>query len=176
VLVTGEAYFIQIESMDPGDAAREQNSQLRPVLAGVDDVNLLIAALTPLDQQTESSLSNASVESFVTPRTVDAAMDRLLIKLIPALQQHLDTLVGRDLGRAANADLAKSITRLLRRLGSWALECPHCQEPAVLRYLPRDRPPYAVFRYEHSKRLRHGASKSLGPLRLVHARAEETQS
>jgi hypothetical protein len=150
------------------DRNRERNASTpshRQTFA--DDINLLLAALTPRSEGSSKRSDRVLRQRPGTPAAVDASVDELVSQLMPDLQRHLDTLNGKTFGPEANADLAKSITRLLRRLGL-AIECPKCSEPAVsLRYDWCGTSVTPVFRYEHSASSRHGGTTALGPLKLI---------
>jgi hypothetical protein len=147
-------------------AKQVQNEKTTEPLA--DEINLIIKALTPPANNIRSTDMTTSKPGG-TPEAVDAAMDRLVLRLLPDLQRHLDTLVGRDFGEVANAELAKSITRLLRRLGC-CVECPKCHEPAsAVRFgdVGSRGGSRLVWKYEHSATVRHGGTLIVGPLKLV---------
>ena len=109
-----------------------------------------------------------------TPDGIDAAFTRLVAKLLPALADYLKQLEGLNLGVEKNADLAKCITRLLKRFDC-ALVCPHCQEKAgALRYTQCGNAVTPVFKYQH-QRTSHGGTKSVGPLNLVSGRPKVGQ-
>lgn len=129
------------------------------------DVLQLIHAVDPI-RIIEGSIQGACRPStHIGADAVEAAFNQLISRLVPTLQEHLDTLVGQDFGLEQNAKLSKAITRLLRRLGC-ALECPHCQERSVLRF-SRMKGEHGYFRYEHTPSKRHGGTKAVGPLKLL---------
>jgi hypothetical protein len=98
---------------------------------------------------------------------VDKAMDKIIERLLPDLNAHFKTLEGKDFGFEENTQLAKSITRLLRRLGC-CLECPKCRMPAVsLRYAPVGQKKTPVFTYEHKGIRRHGGTIAVNTLKIV---------
>jgi hypothetical protein len=88
-----------------------------------------------------------------------------MARLVPDLQRHLVALEGRNLGEIGNADFAKSLTRMLRRLG-FQLECCQCALPAVaLRYSRAGNA--NVFRFEHTPLVRHGGTTAIPRLELI---------
>lgn len=131
------------------------------------EVGLLVQALTPRSLLAVRQRGSQRFLDGASAQAVDDAMDNLVSRLVPDLQRHLDSLVGLNLGPKENGDLAKAITRLLRRLGRWRLACPHCKQPAVLRYLQPPNRPNGVFRYEHRPSVRHGGTIAVGPLKIV---------
>lgn len=130
------------------------------------DVKLLIAALLPPTKFNQSSHHATRLQHAVgTPDAVDEAVDLLMARLGPDLQRHLDSLDGRNLGKIGNAEFAKSLTRMLRRLG-FQLECCQCGLPAVaLRYSRAGNA--NVFRFEHTPSVRHGGTTAIPRLELI---------
>jgi len=133
------------------------------------DLNPLIYAILPAADGIDKVKGHSKSQLRPgTPEAVDAAIDANLVsRLLPELQRHLDSLVGKDFGTEGNRDLAKALTRLARRLGV-AFECPNCSAPAgSIRYSQYGMNRSSIWRYEHSNHLRHGGSATLGPLSLV---------
>jgi len=155
---------------DKGNAIESKSEELSS------DMDRLILALTPKGFQSFGEGASHGRIVGATALAVDNAMNHLIARLIPELQQHLNSLVGNNFGPIINADLAKAITRLLRRLGPWALECPHCKGPAVLRFSHSSERTNGIFRYEHSPSKRHGASTVLGPLRIIPIQSDVTNA
>lgn len=132
-------------------------------------VDLLGASLWPCGVPKPGRSPGTSGTQTGTPEAVDAAFSAIAMKLRPTLQSHLNTLVGCDFGREANAELARAITKMLSQLNC-GLRCP-CGEPArAIRYA-RVGSSY-VFRLEHTEKRRHGATTTLPLLQLVQRNAE----
>ena len=138
------------------------------------DAALIIQALSP--QLADATLP--SIDRLVSPKppsadAVDQAFDHILLKLIPELNAYLASLEGRDLGPAGNAETARALTRLVRRLGArpnggWGFRCSTCGEAAVaLRWGHSGEPPKYGFRLEHTPSRRHGTFTSLPRLELT---------
>jgi hypothetical protein len=101
------------------------------------------------------------------PDTLDRAMDRLVERLLPNFQRYLDSLEGRDFGKDGNLQLARSITRLLRRLDC-CLTCTKCGESAyAIRYVDKCRPGRWIWRFEHTPSRRHGGTVAIPHLILA---------
>ena len=92
---------------------------------------------------------------------LDAALDELQKTVIEKLQALLTTLGGRTLKHLEEGcAIAKAVQRLLQRLGL-RLRCPHCGEPASLRWRTPRRT--ASFYFQHSvkgRNIHHGGKKS----------------
>lgn len=132
------------------------------------DVIVLFAeALTLPSRPFERSSRLTSTGTLpCTPAAFDAAFNRLVDRLMPTLSTHFKELEGLNLGVAQNAELAKTITRLLTRL-ECSLVCPHCHELAsALRYTKSGNAKTPVFKYWHRTK-GHGGTVSTGPLELV---------
>ncbi len=129
------------------------------------DIEVLVKALIPTNRPVKTP-RHRKKPSAGTPQAVDAAFNCVVSRLIPDLQRHLDTLVGKDFGVQFNSELSKAVSRLLKRLGC-SLECPHCHEPAYLRYTSFDKHRGPQFKYEHSPQKRHGGTKAISPLKLI---------
>ena len=131
----------------------------------VEHINqLATSVLPPRSEET----GQRTVPTNGTREAVDQAFGILALRLVPILQAHLDTLVGRtDLDNQQSADLAKALTLLAKRL-NLAFECPHCMAPArALRYGKTATRGKVGWRYEHSENLKHGGSSHPPRLKLV---------
>jgi hypothetical protein len=99
-----------------------------------------------------------------TPKAVDEAIDRMMARLAPDLAKHLASLEGRNFGEEGNAEFAKCLTRMLRRLG-FGVACG-CGKPAVaLRYYFSGHS--SVFKFEHTPSIRHGGGIAIPKLTLI---------
>jgi hypothetical protein len=144
---------------------KKSDNAIRPIET---ELEMLCDALTPIGVNDSSSRRTARPPPG-TPEALDAAFDQIVGRLIPDLQRHLDTLVGKNFGPDANIQLSKAINALLIRLGC-VLECPRCQAPAKLRYTVYDRHNGPQFKYEHTPQKRCGGTRAFGPMKLVPAR------
>jgi len=156
---------------DVPDQKTERISEQQPgsPLITVDHVSVLANALIPpLFDDIDPAKKSLARPPPGTPEAVDKAFDSLIARLLPVLQSHLDTLVGRtDLDHQQSAELAKALTKLARRLNA-AFECPHCLQPArAIRYGRLGAGDRDGWRYEHTESLRHAGSTVLGPLKLM---------
>lgn len=149
-------------------ARNDRRKTITPQTNAAQDAQLFVDALMPGVSEINTNQILASGIAPCTPAAIDAAFERLIEKLLPTLESHLRSLEGLNLGDEANADLARSITRLLRRLDC-SLLCPHCHKLASsLRYTQSSTPPTLVFKFEHpGGRPRHGGRHSVPELRLV---------
>lgn len=140
-----------------------------PKVTKIQDASLSLLSIGDIDSLAQSAIPRAGEHRAKqsgrpppgTPEAVDQAMDMLIARLLPIIQRHLDeNLVGKDFGREVNSQLAKSLTRMLRRLGV-LVECK-CGTPVpAIRYVDSGKGPSWVWRYEHSGSVRHGGTKGL---------------
>lgn len=104
------------------------------------------------------------------PQAADVAVDllfsKVVVRLLPQLQQHLDTLKGQDFGPEGNSELARNLNRILRRLGC-CINCPKCGESATaIRYLNMGRGGSRLWRFEHTPSRRHGGTRAIPTLEV----------
>lgn len=128
------------------------------------EANLLAAAFLP-PGLLENTLSREQLRHAPgTAAAVDEAVDAILSRLIPDLNRHLADLEGKSLGKEGNAEFAKSVTRLARRLGlEFACSCG--QPAAALRYNATHG--ISVFKFEHTPIVRHGGPTTIPRLVLL---------
>lgn len=101
-----------------------------------------------------------------TAEAVDAAMNALIRRLIPDVQRYLDKLEGRSFPKEESIQLSKALSKLARRLQCGYL-CPHCADVARSIRFAGHRGAIWYWRYEHSEKVKHGGSTTVGPLKLV---------
>lgn len=136
------------------------------------DVDLLGKALLPTIAEGGRMPTNRSGRPPPgTPQAFDAAYGALVKKIVPLMQSHLDSMVGRDFGPDANADFARSVTRLLVRLGC-GIQCPCGKIARAIRYkqVRSGQHSYFRFEYEHGAphgHQRHRGSTTIPPLKMV---------
>jgi hypothetical protein len=133
-----------------------------------DQAGLLVEALVPQYSSARMLTNSRQAKPKAgTPEAVDAAMDRIVEKLLPDLQRHLDSLSGKDFGEESNLLLAKSLTRLLRRLGC-QISCDSCGIPvSAIRYGKAGNAVRGSWRFEHTSVVRHGGKRAVPRLQLV---------
>ena len=110
--------------------------------------------------------SNTAKDFTAADAAVDRLFSKVVAKLLPDLQRHLDTLEGKDFGREANASLARNLNRILKRL-SCCVACAKCGEPtSAIRYVDMSRGGSWLWRFEHTPSRRHGGTVAIPPLQL----------
>ncbi len=148
----------------PEGGARKVPAKTESVIHD-EDIALLVSALLP---KAPDGIPSARMQKLQHPvgtaAAVDEAVNRLVARLAPDLSQHLATLEGRSFGEAGNSGFAKSLTRLIRRLG-FCLECPCGSAAVALRFQWSGST--NVFKFEHTPSVRHGGTTTIPKLTLV---------
>lgn len=145
------------ESRPKSQSADSQPYNLEVALSLIN----LLPPVEPLNAHSMPARKNAAV---------DAAVDKIILKiaerLLPDLQQHLDTLQGKDFGHQRNVELARNLNRIFSRLGC-QLACPKCGEAATaIRYVDMSRGGSWLWRFEHTPARRHGGTVAIPVLKV----------
>ena len=158
----------------PNHAHRNSQNRQHASRPPPSDAALIIQALSPqLSDATLPNIDRVASQKPPAADAVDQAFDQIVLKLIPELNVYLASLEGLDLGPVGNAETAKALTRMVRRLGTrpnggWGFRCCTCGKGVMaLRWGHSGQPPKYGFRLEHTPSRRHGIFASLPLLELM---------
>jgi len=103
---------------------------------------------------------------------LQAGLDAFQVQLVHPLQEYVKRLEGKSFGTfEADRMFAKSLHKIANRL-RLRVRCPHCGEPAILRFHNAGRPPRGVYQFEHSahgKKTDHGGGVVIPKIEFVDA-------
>jgi hypothetical protein len=99
-------------------------------------------------------------------------LDAFQVQVVDPLQEFVKRFEGKSFGNfEADMMFAKLLQQLANRL-RLRLLCPHCGQPAILRFHKAGRPPRGVYQFEHSahgKKTHHGGAVTVPKLEFVPA-------
>ena len=121
---------------------------------------------------TDSDQDEWQIDTTNLLEQLQAGLDAFQVQLIDPLQEYVKRLEGKSFGTfEADRMFAKSLHKIANRL-RLRVRCPHCGEPAILRFHNAGRPPRGVYQFEHSahgKKTDHGGGVVIPKIEFVDA-------